>query len=72
MQKTHDLMKLYIEIEKIKDLQIDTDTLMEIDKIYMDTRYPDDYSEPSQEDVKKFYNFAKDIGNKIKKELDIV
>ena len=69
LQKTHDLMRLYIEITKIKNFQIDTDTLLEIDKVYMDTRYPDDYVEPSEKEIKKFYKFAKEIGNKIKKEL---
>jgi HEPN domain-containing protein len=69
LQKTHDLMRLYIEIEKIKDLHIDTDTLLEIDKIYIDTRYPDDYVEPSEKEIEKFYNFAKETGEKIKKEL---
>ena len=71
LQKTHDLMKLYSEIKKIKDLQIDEDTLMEIDKVYMDTRYPDDYVEPSEKEIERFYNFAKDIASQIKKELGV-
>ncbi|MDR1196195.1 MAG: HEPN domain-containing protein [Endomicrobium sp.] len=71
LKRTHDLMRLYIEIEKIKDLKINTDTLMEIDKMYIDTRYPDDFREPTKEELKKFFDLAAEIELKIKHELGI-
>jgi HEPN domain-containing protein len=71
LQKTHDLSNLYGEVKKIKDLQADEKVLSKLDDIYIASRYPDDYIEVPQEEAKKFYNFAKEIGEKIKKELGI-
>ena len=69
LEKTHNLTKLYGEILNIKDLGVDAKILKQIDDVYVDTRYPDDYSEPTEEEIKRFYNFAKEIEVKIKKEL---
>ena len=66
-QKTHDLGKLYSEIKKIKDWDIDERTLIIIRDVYIESRYPSDIglladgSIPTQEDAKMFLEFAKKI-----------
>jgi len=66
-QKTHDLGKLYSEIKKIKDWNIDEQQLVIIRDIYVESRYPSDIgllsdgSIPTQEDAKIFLEFAKKI-----------
>lgn len=69
LQKTHDLANLYGEIKKIKDLQIDEKVLSKIDDVYVDIRYPDDYREPTGEEVEAFYKFTQEVAKKIKQEL---
>jgi HEPN domain-containing protein len=66
-QKTHDLGKLYSEIKKIEDWNIDEQTLIIIRDIYIESRYPSDIgllsdgSIPTQEDAKMFLEYAKSI-----------
>jgi HEPN domain-containing protein len=71
LRKTHDLIELYIQIGKIKDLQINFQTLIEINRIYPDIRYPDNYVEPTKEDIEIYFDFAKEVKRKIEKELGI-
>jgi len=66
-QKTHDLGKLYSEIKKIKDWNIDEQQLVIIRDIYVESRYPSDIgllsdgSIPTQEDAKIFLEFTKEV-----------
>jgi len=65
--KIHDLIKLYDFIKDVKDLEIDEDMLLKINKIYSESRYPSnigilpDGQIPSVEQAKEIFNFAKKI-----------
>ncbi len=53
----------------------DKDTLDELDKLYIDSRYPGDLGllpdgKPSMERVKTFYYFAKNIYNMVKEKIE--
>ena len=64
--KTHDLFRLHELIIKQIDLYIDLDLLQIISDLYIETRYPGDFGllpdgKPTIEDVKTFYQFAKQL-----------
>jgi HEPN domain-containing protein len=71
LQKTHDLTKLYGEIKKLLDLQIDVKVLVKINDVYIETRYPDDYIEPTEEEAADFSKLSREVELKIKRELGI-
>ena len=68
-------MKLYTSIKKY--LEIDDESILEdLNELYIDSRYHGDmgllpYGKPTLEDAKEFYDFAKDIFNKVCILLDI-
>jgi len=66
LQKTHDLTNLYGEVQKYIDLEIDLNVLIDIDNMYLDARYPDNYHDPNEEEAKKSYELAEKIEKKIK------
>jgi HEPN domain-containing protein len=73
--KIHDLPKLYGTIKEVKDLEIDEDLLSIINETYIEDRYPGELGllpdgMPSMEQVKNFLEFAKEIEEKIQKELN--
>ena len=70
-RKTHDLIYLYKIIKKHFDLKIDIGILRAINEMYIDSRYPGEfgllpYGKPTLEDAKQFYDFAKEVFEKIK------
>jgi len=74
-RKTHDLVYLHKIIKKHFDLKIDIGILRAINELYIDSRYPGEfgllpYGKPTLEDAKQFYDFAKEVFEKIKKSTD--
>jgi HEPN domain-containing protein len=69
LKKIHNLQTLYTEIKKIKDLSLDIDIITKIYDKYSETRYPDDYNPPTEEQAREFYKFALEVEEIIKKEL---
>jgi HEPN domain-containing protein len=73
--KIHDLVKLNGIIKGIKDFGFDKNTLELLSKLYTDDRYPGSIGllpngEPSQEQARELYHFAKEVETKIKDEID--
>jgi len=63
--KTHDLVRIYGLIPKDINLLMNLDLLHAISDLYIETRYPGEFGlmpdgKPSLEDVKIFYEFAKE------------
>jgi HEPN domain-containing protein len=66
--KTHNLEKLYKRLENI--IEIDYEKLELLNELYIDSRYPGDmgllpYGKPTIEDAKEFYEFAKDVFDRV-------
>jgi HEPN domain-containing protein len=70
LKKTHDLSRLYENIVKIRDLDLDLKPLQKINILYIDTRYPDE-SQPTKVDAKEAYEFAQEVEKKIRVELNL-
>jgi HEPN domain-containing protein len=73
--KIHDLPKLYGIIKGLKDFEIDEDLLSIINETYIEDRCPGELGLlpdgiPSKKQAHDFLEFAKDIGEKIKNELN--
>ena len=73
--KKHNLKLLLNKIKKYINFEIDMDLLKEIDKLYIDARYPGDIGllpngKPTINDAKRFYEFAKDVYENIKDYLE--
>jgi len=74
IKKTHDLVELYSEIRKIKDMNLDENMLQDIKDLYIEARYPSniglfqDGSLPTIEDARAYLDFAKSIANIVKSE----
>ncbi len=72
--KTHDLIKLNGMIKEIKDLGIDKNKLILINEVYIESRYPGELGLlpdgiPSNEEVEKIIEYAKEIKTIILDEL---
>ncbi|MDR1030115.1 MAG: HEPN domain-containing protein [Treponema sp.] len=72
--KTHDLIKLNDMTKGIKDLGIDEKKLIIISEVYIESRYPGDLGllpngMPTEEQVKVFIEYAKEIKVIINTEL---
>lgn len=72
--KIHSVLRLSKIIQEYLIVD-DKDMLDELDKLYIDSRYPGDLGllpngKPSMEKVRKFYLFAKNIYNAIKKKIE--
>jgi len=67
IRKIHDLLKLYLEVKRIQDWDLDEGLLEEISKIYTETRYPESIgikpngSLPTMEDARSYLEFAKEV-----------
>jgi len=76
IQKTHDLLKLYNELKKHKDWEIDKTLLDNLCDLYIESRYPTDVAflegeiVPNLESAKTYLEFAKNIANIVKKQED--
>jgi len=76
-QKIHDLGKLYSEIKKIKDWNLDEQKLVIIRDMYIESRYPSDIglladgSIPTLEDAKMFLEFTQSIAKIVLSEIGV-
>ena len=75
VDKIHDLLKLYKEIKKILDIELNEDKLELLNKLYIDARYPSDLGllpggKLTLEDAREFYKFAEEVFHKIKEILE--
>jgi len=67
IQKIHDLLVLYSEVESIQDWNLDHSLLNEISKIYTVTRYPGNIGMtpegrlPTMEEAKSYLELAKKV-----------
>ncbi|MEA3332546.1 MAG: HEPN domain-containing protein, partial [Pseudomonadota bacterium] len=69
-QKTHNLERLYYQVEKFVQLHIDELMLEKVSELYIESRYPGDLGllpngKPDAEDVREFYEFARDVYQRI-------
>ncbi|MBW1649316.1 MAG: HEPN domain-containing protein [Deltaproteobacteria bacterium] len=67
--KTHNLITLYKIINEHIDFEVDLDTLIKINEIYIDSRYPSalgllPYGKPTLKEAEKFFDFATNIHKK--------
>ena len=72
--KTHNLEKLYKELQDI--IEVEYEQLELINELYIDSRYPGDmgllpHGKPTLEDAKEFYDFALEVFDKVCDMLDI-
>jgi HEPN domain-containing protein len=73
--RIHDLIKLYDIVRQIKDFEFDREILVLLTQLYTEDRYPGGgigllpAGIPTGEDAKRFYEFAKEVEQKIKAEL---
>jgi HEPN domain-containing protein len=76
LMKIHNLLALYGIIKENINFELDEDLLSTVNDIYLESRYPgeigllDDGSMPTVEQAAQFFAFAKEIEEKIKKELN--
>lgn len=73
--KTHNLLTLYKNVQRIYPEKLDEDILDLLNKLYTDSRYPSGLGflpqgKPTLKDAQGFYEFAKDIFNKTKEFLE--
>lgn len=73
--KTHNLSHLYQLVKPHYDIIDDIDTLEQLDTIYIEARYPNEmgllpHGKPSLDEANHFYNFAKEIYETLKAELE--
>ncbi|GAK56591.1 HEPN domain protein [Candidatus Vecturithrix granuli] len=64
--KTHDLSKLLQLLPSSETLDIDEETLLKINELDIDSRYPGEfgllpYGKPTLADAREFYQFAQEI-----------
>jgi HEPN domain-containing protein len=77
IQKTHDLPKLYNEVKKFKNWEIDETLLNNLCDLYIESRYPTDVALlggevlPSVEDAKMFLEFAQSVAKIAKAEIQL-
>ena len=76
IKKTHDLVDLYSETRKIKDMNLDENLLQDLKDLYVETRYPcniglvEEGSLPTIEEAKTYLDFARSVAATIKSELE--
>ncbi|MCF6149876.1 MAG: HEPN domain-containing protein [Candidatus Kuenenia sp.] len=75
MDKVHNLLKLYKDVNHVFNIELDQDKLELLSKLYIDARYPSElgllpYGKPATGDAKEFHRFAVDIHDKIKDFLE--
>lgn len=73
-KKTHKLMMLFNIVESIIDLQINEDTIIKLDSLYIESRYPSSLGllpdgKPDQNEAKNFKNASKEVFRTIKSKL---
>lgn len=73
--KIHSTVTLYEMVKSQVNINIDEEILDKLDQLYIDARYPGElglmpYGKPTSEEAKKFYEFAKEIYNSIKRIIE--
>ena len=73
--KTHNLQTLYIKIENILNFEVSEQILSELDRLYIDARYPTDlglmpHGKPGTEEVIVYYNEALKIKEQTERFLE--
>ncbi|MDR3109489.1 MAG: HEPN domain-containing protein [Planctomycetaceae bacterium] len=68
--KIHDLVKLNAVVNKVKDFGFDEDILKSLSELYSKEKYPSEGDEfefkmPTKVDAKRYFNFAKNVAQKI-------
>jgi HEPN domain-containing protein len=74
--KIHNIKKLLNLTKEYISFDTDIDTIIQIDTLYIESRYPGDmgllpYGQPTLNDAKEFYKFANDIFDKVCNILDV-
>jgi HEPN domain-containing protein len=74
VRRTHDLVKLFSLINDLINFEVDSESLIQLNKVYSDSRYPGDLGLlpdglPSQNLAMSLLNFASDIFIKTKEYL---
>jgi HEPN domain-containing protein len=75
-QKTHDLLKLYLQVKEVKNLDINEELLQDLKNLYIESRYPADIALlkggllPSIEKAKTYLDFAKNVAKIVNAELE--
>jgi HEPN domain-containing protein len=72
--RTHNIETLFIKIKSEISIDLDERIVAELDRIYLDARYPGDYGlmpygKPTPEEARNYYEEAKSIRSSIAKEL---
>jgi HEPN domain-containing protein len=73
--KTHDLIYLFKESSKVCELDLDKKKLTKLNELYIEARYPGELGllpegKPTLTDAQQFYEFARDIYNRVKQTLE--
>ena len=74
IEKTHNLEKLYTKVSKYCDIDLDENLLLQIDELYIDSRYPADFGllpdgKPPISQVKEYITFARYVFQRVKTHL---
>ena len=69
--RTHDLIRLYEIVKNHLKFDIDLEILKKLNELYISARYPGEFGllpngDPTIQDAKVFYEFAKDVFEQIK------
>lgn len=72
--KTHKLMMLIDTVENVLDLEIDEETILKLDSLYIDSRYPSNLGllpdgKPSIEEAKTFQEVSQNVFTAIQNQL---
>ena len=71
VRKEYSTLRLYGSVKSDINFVLDTDILTDMDDLYIDARYPGDLGllpngKPTLTDAEEFYEFAKDVYDKVK------
>lgn len=72
--RTHNLERLYSLIESTISLEMNEQIIAELDRLYIDTRYPGDFGlmphgKPSLKEAEEYYKEAKRIKDQVEQKL---
>lgn len=75
IKKTHSLEMLFSKVKGKVALNLETDILILLDQLYIDARYPGELGllpegKPNLKEAQMFFNFAKEVYQTIKTELE--
>ncbi|OHB66136.1 MAG: hypothetical protein A2Y77_15310 [Planctomycetes bacterium RBG_13_62_9] len=73
--REHSTLKLYGLVRQLMPLEVDRDTLTDLDDLYIDARYPGELGllpngKPTREDAERFYRFAQSVYDQVKRTLE--